>query len=63
MHHKLDKLETETQNYDALLFTETWLSSQVTNDENLIPNFNPPFRHDRNGILCGGVAIYVRTGL
>lgn len=52
---KIDILEIETQSYDALVFTETWLSSKVTNDEILIPNFNPPFRKYGIGRLGGGV--------
>lgn len=60
---KIDILQAEMQSYDVLVFTETWLSPQTTNDEILIPNFNPPFRNDRIGRLGGGVAIYVRTGL
>ncbi|MES9882168.1 MAG: endonuclease/exonuclease/phosphatase family protein [Sedimenticola sp.] len=60
---KLDLLAIESQPYDVLIFTETWLSTDTSNDDLLIPNFNPPLRKDRQGRLGGGVAIYIREGL
>ena len=51
------------QQYDVLVFTETWLSPQLANDEILINNFEPPYRKDRDNRLGGGVAIYVRSGM
>ncbi len=60
---KLDILEIESQPYDVLVFTETWLSQTTPNEDILIPNFNPPFRCDRQNRIGGGVAIYVRDSL
>lgn len=60
---KIDILDAEMQHYDILVFTETWLSSRVSNEEICITNFDPPYRNDRENRLGGGVAIYVRTGL
>ncbi len=41
---KLDLLEIESQPFDILVFTETWLSSDVDNDDIRIPNFTRPFQ-------------------
>ena len=41
---KLDILEAEMQNCDILVFTETWLSPQTSNDDILITSFNQPYR-------------------
>ena len=60
---KIDILDAEMQQYDVLVFTETWLSPQLANDEILINNFEPPYRKDRDNRLGGGVAIYVRSGM
>lgn len=60
---KMDILEAEMQNYDILVFTETWLSPQTSDDDILITNFEPPYRRDRQDRIGGGVAIYTRTGI
>ena len=60
---KLDILTIEAQPYDVLVFTEKWLSSNVSDEDVEIPNFKKPFRYDRNDRLGGGVAIYVRDTL
>lgn len=60
---KIDILDAEMQQYDILVFTETWLTPETANDEIAITNFDPPFRNDRENRVGGGVAIYVRTGL
>ena len=57
---KLDILTVETQPYDVLVFTETWLSSKVSEEDVEIPNFKKPFLHERNDRLGGGVANYFR---
>ena len=51
------------QSYDILVFTETWLSPQISNDDILITNFNRPYRKDRLGRQGGGVAIYTQVGI
>lgn len=60
---KISILEVEMQSYDILIFTETWLSPRISNDDICIPNFNPPYRKDRLGRQGGGVAIYTRIGI
>ena len=51
------------QQYDILIFTETWLSPNIKNEDIKLTNFNLPFRNDRTDRQGGGVAIYVREGL
>ena len=60
---KLDILETEMQYYDIVVLTETWLSQNTTNYDVSIPNFDPPYRKDREDRLGGGVAIYIKSGI
>ena len=51
------------QQYDILIFTETWLSPNTKDEDIKLTNFNLPFRNDRMDRQGGGVAIYVREGL
>ena len=60
---KIDLLQAEMQVYDILIFTETWLSPNITDDEISIPNFQKPLRLDRANRVGGGVAIYIRDNL
>jgi len=60
---KLDILTVKAHSYDVLVFTETRLSSNVSDEDVEIPNFKKPFRFDRNDGLGGGVAHYVRDTL
>ncbi|XP_053402799.1 uncharacterized protein LOC128558047 [Mercenaria mercenaria] len=60
---KIDILEIEAQPYDILIFTKSWLSPAISNDDLLIPNFQTTFRCDRNDRIGGGVTIYIRDGL
>ena len=60
---KLDILETEMQQYDILVITESWLNPDVRDDDLLISNFDPPYRKDRADRPGGGVAMYVRSGI
>ncbi|XP_053378326.1 cytochrome P450 2C70-like [Mercenaria mercenaria] len=60
---KIEILEVESQSYDILVFTETWLNMSVVSADLLLPNFQPPFRCDRMNRIGGGVAIYVREGI
>ena len=57
---KLDLIEGESMAYDVLVFSESWLKPEVSNDKICIGNFLPPFRTDRNNRPGGGVVIYVR---
>ncbi len=63
LNPKIDILQIESQPYDLLIFTETWLSQTTSNDDLYISNFNLPFRCDRPARHGGGVAIYVREGI
>ena len=63
LYPKLDILETEMQYYDIVVFTETWLTPNRKNDEIMIPNFDIPYRKDRNDRVGGGVAIYIKSGI
>ena len=60
---KIDLLSIEAQPYDILVFTETWLSPNIPDDDIHIPNFCSPFRRDRLNRVGGGVAIFVKNGL
>ena len=60
---KLDILQVETQPYDIVVLTETWLNPSVSNADLFIRNFQCPFRCDRKGRNGGGVSIYVRDGI
>ena len=63
LYPKLDILETEMQYYDIVVLTETWLTPTRKNDEIMIPNFEIPYRKDRNDRVGGGVAIYIKSGI
>ena len=63
LNPKLDILTVVAQTYDVLVFTETWLSSNVSEEDVETPNFKKPFRYDINDRLGGAVAIYVRDTL
>jgi hypothetical protein len=41
---------------------ETWLNTNVANQDISLDNFQSPFRKDRVDRLGGGVAIYVKNG-
>ena len=57
---KLDVIEGEAASYDVLVFSESWLKPEVTNESLHIENFSPPFRADRGDRPGGGVIVYVR---
>ena len=63
LYPKLDILETEIQYYDIVVLTEPWLTPNRKNDEIMIPNFDIPYRKDRNDRVGGGVAIYIKSGI
>ncbi|MCG7868089.1 MAG: endonuclease/exonuclease/phosphatase family protein [Candidatus Thiodiazotropha taylori] len=60
---KMEILDVEMQSYDILIFTETWLTSKISNDDIMISNFNIPYRKDREVRQGGGVAIYTKIGI
>ena len=59
----MDLLEVEVQNYDILVFTETWLSPLISNYDLLLENFDPPYRQDRHARVGGGVTINIASGI
>ena len=58
---EIDLLNVELQKFDILCFTETWLNTNVANQDISLDNFQSPFRKDRVDRLGGGVAIYVKN--
>ena len=58
---KIDLLKVELQKCDILCFTETWLNTNVANQDISLDNFKSPFRKDRVDRLRGSVAIYVKN--
>ena len=64
LYSKRDILEVEMQYYDIVVLTETWLSpNKKTTGDIMIPNFDAPYRKDRNDRPGGGVAIYTKSGI
>ena len=57
----IDLLNVEFQKFDILCFTETWLNTNVANQDISLDNFKSPFRKDRVDRLRGDVAIYVKN--
>ena len=57
---KIDFIRCEAHAYDILVFTESWLKPQVSNDSIRIDSFAPLHTMDRHGRPGGGVAMYVR---
>ena len=51
------------QQYDIVVFTESWLSPKISNADLRIANFDPPYKNDRDNRIGDGVAIYVRRGI
>jgi hypothetical protein len=51
----------ELQKFDIMCFTETWLNTNVANQNISLDNFQSPFRKDRVDRLGGGVTIYVKN--
>ncbi|KAK3083103.1 hypothetical protein FSP39_014041 [Pinctada imbricata] len=60
---KLDIIESTLNNIEILCFTESWLNSEISDDEIKIKGFHLPFRCDRETRQGGGVTVYVRENL
>ena len=52
---KIDLIKGESDAYDVLVFSESWLKETIENESILIENFLLPFRRDRAG-RPGGMA-------
>jgi hypothetical protein len=53
----IDLLNVELQKFDILCFTETWLNTNVANQDISLDNFQSPFRKDRVDRLGGALDI------
>lgn len=55
------QIQCEFSSYDIIALTESWLNSNISNDEVMFENFKKPYRADRitetNG---GGIIVYVK---
>ena len=60
---KLDLIAAESEAYNVLVFSESWLKPTVKNDTVSLSNFHLPFRTDRPDRPGGGVMIYVRDSI
>jgi hypothetical protein len=63
IRNKLDIIEAESNHFDIITVSETWLSESISNNSILLTNFHPPIRQDRPHDPHGGVAIYLRNNL
>ena len=60
---KLDPLEAESEHFDIITLSKTWLSKKDDNNDLRVANFHSPVRQDRADDPHGGVAIYVINNL
>ena len=60
---KLDLIAAESEAYNVLVFSESWLKPDIKNDSVYLNNFHPRFRTDRSDRPGGGVVIYVRDSI
>ena len=60
---KIDIIRSGADAFDVLVFSESWLKPNITDDTIQIENFKPPFRKDRVDRIGGGVALYVRDNI
>ena len=61
--NKIDIIEAESEKFDIITLSETWLDVSVENKSISIANFHPPIRRDRLNRKGGGVAIYIKKHL
>ena len=57
---KIDQLYTDLCSFDVLAFTETWLNNNTSTPDIAFPNYQTPFRKDRQTDRHGGVLVYVK---
>ena len=60
---KLDLIAAESEAYDLLIFSESWLKPEIKSDSIGLTNFHSPFRRDRCDRPGGGVVIYVQDNI
>ena len=63
IRNKTLNIQSELSCFDIITVSETWLSDNISNDNIIIPGFQPPIRCDRPDQAYGGVAVYVRNNL
>lgn len=64
LKRNIDLLSAESNQYDVITLSETWLTNETLDNTTKIqlPNFHPPVRLDRDDGY-GGVAIYIKCHL
>ena len=62
LRNKLDNVYAELNRFEIITISETWLKSDIHQDEIMLPGYNVPIRRDRPDGY-GGVAIYVKNNL
>ena len=63
LKNKIDLIQAESNQFDIITMSETWLSHTDHNDNIHLAHFHPPVRRDRPNDPHGGVAIYVKDSL
>lgn len=63
VRNKISLFEAESDHFDIITVSETWLSDRDDDASLGLKNFHLPIRLDRPGDAHGGVAIYVRNSL
>ena len=58
---KIDIIRNEANAYDVLVFSESWLKPNITDETIKIETFKPPFRTGRLDRSGEGVVLYVRN--
>ena len=62
--NKLEFFQNIIDEFDIITVTETYLNSNVSDDDIKLESFSPNImRRDRDGAAGGGVLIYVRDGI
>ena len=60
---KIPLVQCEAGCFDIITVSETWFSDATSDNDILIPGFQPPIRRDRPGDPHGGVAVYLKSNL
>ena len=61
---KLDYVYAELNRFDIITISETWLNSDIRQDDIMLPGYSEPIRRDRpDDSAYGGVAIYAKNNL
>ena len=58
LSNKVDIIESELRDFDAICLTETWLDRRTSDDTIKINGFNL-YRRDRVGDNHGGICVYI----